>query len=116
MARKNDSGLTALKEHCNKGGESSKASGNNTYAADEAKPVAVAQQNACTEKNKKYLRLDITDYQDYISLMADHFSIRSGKHVSMTQYILKLIENDKQQHIELFEKLESIENMKKELI
>lgn len=65
---------------------------------------------------KKYLRLDITNYQNYISLMADHKTNTSGEYVSMTQYILKLIEADKQKNIELYEKLEQIEKMKQELI
>ncbi len=65
---------------------------------------------------KKYLRLDITNYQEYISLMADHKTGTSGEYVSMTQYILKLIEADKQKNMELYGKLEEIEKMKKEII
>lgn len=74
------------------------------------------QKKSNSKKGQKYLRLDITNYQDYISLMADHASSTSGKYVSMTQYILRLIEADKQQNIELYEKLEQIESMKRELI
>ncbi len=65
---------------------------------------------------KKYLRLDITNYQDYISLMADHKTNTTGEYVSMTQYILKLIEADKQKNMELYGKLEEIEKMKQKLI
>lgn len=65
---------------------------------------------------KKYLRLDITNYQDYISLMADHKTNTSGEYVSMTQYILRLIESDKQKNMELYGKLEEIEKMKQKLI
>ncbi len=65
---------------------------------------------------KKYLRLDITNYQDYISLMADYKTNTTGEYVSMTQYILKLIEADKQKNLKLYGKLEEIEKMKKELI
>lgn len=65
---------------------------------------------------KKYLRLDITNYQDYISLMADYKTNTTGEYVSMTQYILRLIEADKQKNMELYGKLEEIEKMKKELI
>lgn len=80
-------------------------------------PTKAPQQNKSnSKKGQKYLRLDITDYQKYISLMANHASNTSGKYVSMTQYILRLIEADKQQNIELYEKLEQIENMKRELI
>lgn len=68
------------------------------------------------KKRQKYLRLDITNYQDYISLMAEHMTNSSGKYTSMTQYILQLIEADKQKNIELYEKLEQIEKMKRELI
>lgn len=65
---------------------------------------------------KKYLRLDITNYQDYISLMADYKTNTSGEYVSMTQYILRLIEADKQKNMELYGKLEEIEKMKKYII
>jgi len=65
---------------------------------------------------KKYLRLDITNYQNYISLMADHKTSTSGEYVSMTQYILRLIEADKQKNMELYGKLEEIEKMKQKLI
>ncbi|MBD5132437.1 MAG: hypothetical protein HDT28_07630 [Clostridiales bacterium] len=75
------------------------------------------QQNKNNDKKgQKYLRLDITNYQNYISLMAEHLTNTSGKYVSMTQYILRLIEADKQHNIELYEKLEHIEGMKRELI
>lgn len=79
-------------------------------------PQEPQQSKSNSKKGKKYLRLDITDYQEYISLMADHASNTSGKYISMTQYILRLIEADKQQNIKLYEKLEQIENMKCELI
>lgn len=68
------------------------------------------------KKGQKYLSLDITDYQDYISLMAEHEKTKTGKYVSMTQYILRLIETDKQKNIDLYEKLEQIEKMKRKLI
>ncbi len=92
---------------------------NNTQAAVEPfKPIPTEpQQNKSTsKKGKKYLRLDISGYQDYVSLMAEHLTNTSGKYVSMTQYIIRLIEADKQQNIDLFQKLEQIENMKRELI
>ncbi len=79
-------------------------------------PPETQQKKSNTKKGQKYLRLDITNYQDYISLMANHASNTSGKYVSMTQYILRLIEADKQQNIELYEKLEQIESMKRELM
>lgn len=64
---------------------------------------------------KKYLRLDITDCQEYISLMAAYTSKTTGKYTSMTQYILKLIEADKQANTALYSKLQAIEQMKDEL-
>ena len=72
------------------------------------------------KKKTKYLRLDITGLEDYVSLMAEHLTNTSGHRVSMTKYIRQLIEADKQQNSELFEKLmqinEQIDNMKRELI
>ena len=62
------------------------------------------------KKEKKYLRLDITDNQEYISLMADH------NKVSMTKYINQLIEADKQSNSDTFKKLAEIERQKRELI
>jgi len=79
-------------------------------------PVEPQQNKNTSKKGQKYLRLDISGYQDYISLMAEHLTNTSGKYVSMTQYIVRLIEADKQQNIDLFQKLEQIENMKRELI
>ena len=91
---------------------------NDTYTAVETKSILPEppRNKSRGKKGKKYLRLNITDYQDYISLMAAHEKAASGKYVSMTQYILRLIEADKQQNIELYEKLEQIEKMKRELI
>lgn len=67
-------------------------------------------------KKTKYLQLNITNYQDYISLMAEHEKTVTGKYMSMTKYILQLIEADKQKNIELYTKLEEIEKMKREII
>ena len=64
---------------------------------------------------KKYMRLDITDCQEYISLMAAYTSKTTGKYTSMTQYILKLIEADIQANTALYSKLQAIEQMKDEL-
>lgn len=70
-----------------------------------------------TEKKKpEYLRLDVTEYKNYISLMAEHTTQTTGKYTSMTKYILNLIKSDKQKNIELYEKLEEIERMKRTLI
>lgn len=76
-----------------------------------------SDQDGSNEKKKtKYLRLDITGLEDYVSLMAEYLTNASGGHISMTKYIRQLIESDKQQNSELFEKLKQIENMKQELI
>ena len=117
MALKNKSGISNLQNQYKKN------TGNTTLKADT--PPAVdprqtepepSQKKSKEKKGQKYLRLDITGYQDYISLMAAHLTNTSGKYVSMTQYILRLIEADKQQNIEIYEKLEQIEKMKRELI
>ena len=84
-------------------------------------PQILPEQTGSNEKKKtKYLRLDITGLEDYVSLMAEHLTNTSGGNVSMTKYIRQLIEADKQQNSELFEKLkqinEQIDNMKRELI
>lgn len=68
------------------------------------------------KKQTKYLRLDITGLEDYVSLMAEHLTNTSGNNVSMTKYIRQLIEADMQQNSELFEKLMKIENMKRKVI
>ena len=83
-----------------------------------ADEIVVKMGATVTQEKKKpeYLRLDVTDYKDYISLMAEHTSNTSGKYVSMTQYILRLIEADKQKNLETYEKLEQIERMKRELM
>lgn len=96
---------------------------NNVDSNNEPKSAAVDTEKIPTPKAPKqekkkpeYLRLDVTDYKDYISLMAEHTSNTTGKYVSMTQYILRLIEADKQKNIETYEKLEQIERMKRELM
>ena len=68
------------------------------------------------KKKTKYLRLDITGLEDYVSLMAEHLTNTSGDNVSMTKYIRQLIEADMQQNSELYEKLMKIENMKRKVI
>lgn len=119
MALKNKSGISNLQNRYKKNMNNIPELPDNdtqTHAAAEAVMAEPQQNENKNKKGQKYLRLDITDYQEYISLMADHASNTSGKYVSMTQYIHWLIEADKQQNIELYEKLEQIENMKRELI
>ena len=59
--------------------------------------------------NKKYFRLDITEYQDYISLMADYSNL------SMTKYINKLIEDDMVKNVNTYNKLLQREKLLKEI-
>ena len=59
--------------------------------------------------NKKYFRLDITEYQDYISLMADYSNL------SMTKYISKLIEDDMAKNVNIYNKLLQREKLLKEI-
>ena len=88
----------------------------NNVAVDDTEKNHTPKAPKQEKKKPEYLRLDVTDYKDYISLMAEHTSNTSGKYVSMTQYILRLIEADKQKNIETYEKLEQIERMKRELM
>ncbi len=82
----------------------------------EKEEKVVINKTNLPSKKPKYLQLNITDYQDYISLMAEHEKDVTGKYMSMTKYILQLIEADKQKNIELYTKLENIEKMKREII
>ena len=119
MALKNKSGISNLQDQYKKNMNNiPEPPENDTRAAAETSPIPPEprQNKNRGKKGQKYLRLDITDYHEYISLMAERLTNTSGKYVSMTQYILRLIEADKQQNIELYEKLEQIENMKRELI
>ena len=59
--------------------------------------------------NKKYFRVDITEYQDYISLMADYSNL------SMTKYISKLIEDDMAKNVNTYNKLLQREKLLKEI-
>ena len=88
----------------------------NNVAVDDTEKNPTPKSQKQEKKKPEYLRLDVTDYKDYISLMAEHTSNTTGKYVSMTQYILRLIEADKQKNLETYEKLEQIERMKRELM
>ena len=88
----------------------------NNAAVDDTEKNPTPKAPKQEKKKSEYLRLDVTDYKDYISLMAEHTSNTTGKYVSMTQYILRLIEADKQKNLETYEKLEQIERMKRELM
>ena len=96
--------------------KSNNTESNNAAGDTEKNPTPKAKAPKQEKKKSEYLRLDVTDYKDYISLMAEHTSNTSGKYVSMTQYILRLIEADKQKNLETYEKLEQIERMKRELM
>lgn len=114
MAQKNSNGMNALKNHAINVKNTSNNEPENTTVDTEKKPTPKAPKQE--KKKPEYLRLDVTDYKDYISLMAEHTSNTTGKYVSMTQYILRLIEADKQKNLETYEKLEQIERMKRELM
>lgn len=110
--QKNAGGIASLQNHMNNitNNESKKVTVDDTEKAPA--PKTTKQE----KKKPEYLRLDVTEYKDYVSLMAEHMSNTTGKYVSMTQYILRLIEADKQKNLETYEKLEQIERMKRELI
>lgn len=119
MAQKNTSGIQALQNMNNTAKNTTTIEPKS--AADDTTPKPESQKPTKTDEPKEkkkpeYLRLDMKDYKDYISLMAEHTTNTTGKYVSMTQYILRLIEADKQKNIEIYEKLEQIERMKRELM
>lgn len=113
IKNKNQSGINSLQNQYRKTENVPAAKAD---AAAEQMPDKARQENKADKKSKKYLRLDITDYQEYISLMTGYEKTVNGKYISMTQYILQLIEADKQKNKTIFEKLEQIEKMKQELI
>lgn len=125
MARREkdlQSGMNSMMGYATQTGQN-KPVGNKAEQVQEIQstPQKAPEQAGTSEKKKpKYLRLDITGLEDYVSLMAEHLASTSGDHVSMTKYIRQLIEADKQQNSDLFESLkqlnEQIENMKRELI
>lgn len=67
-------------------------------------------------KKLKYLKLDVTDYHDYIQLMSRHVSNVNNEYVSMTQYIQRLIEADKQKNLDTYTKLEKLEQMQRAIV
>ncbi|MCM1235331.1 MAG: hypothetical protein NC489_34965 [Ruminococcus flavefaciens] len=128
MAIKKGNGIESLKKQVHThvkpdgdaGGQDAVSAGQQKDAGGQDAAAAGQRKNlpdmpAPGRKKQEYLRLDITGYKEYISLMAGHASNTSGKYVSMTQYILRLIEADRQRNISLYEKLEQIEDMKRGL-
>lgn len=114
MAQKNTSGIQALQNMNNTAKNTTTIEPKSAAVDTEKNPTPKAPKQE--KKKPEYLRLDVTEYKDYISLMAEHASNTTGKYVSMTQYILRLIEADKQKNLETYEKLEQIERMKRELM
>lgn len=57
-----------------------------------------------SKKKSDYLRLDISNYREYLSTMAGF------KRISLTKYIQHLIDNDIKQYSEIYEKLKNIQN------
>ena len=88
----------------------------NNVAVDDTEKNPTPKAPKQEKKKPEYLRLDVTEYKDYVSLMAEHTSNTTGKYVSMTQYMWRLREADKQKNLETYEKLEQIERMKRELM
>lgn len=79
-------------------------------AAEPSEPIKTVEPDKTSDKKKrKYLRLDVEDYHEYIRIMSEH----NG--VTMTNYIQGLIKKDKEENAVLFGKLERIEQMKKDL-
>lgn len=88
----------------------------NNISVDDTEKNPTPKAPKQEKKKLEYLRLDVTEYKDYVSLMAEHMSNTTGKYVSMTQYILRLIEADKQKNLDIYEKLEHIQRMKREVM
>ena len=115
MAQKNTSGIKAL-QNMNNTAKNTTTIEPKSAAVDDTEKNPTPKAPKQEKKKHEYLRLDVTEYKDYVSLMAEHTSNTTGKYVSMTQYILRLIEADKQKNLETYEKLEQIERMKRELM
>lgn len=109
MALKQNTGVNALKQHA-------AATQQSLHQKSDAQSPIVIQNQEHEKKKHKYLRLDITNCQDYIRLMAEHEKTTTGEYVSMTKYILNLIDADKQRNFKLYEKLLEIENLKQNII
>lgn len=125
MARREkdlQSGMNSMMGYATQAGQDKPADDKpeQTASVQSAPQKATAPAASNGKKKTKYLRLDITGLEDYVSLMAEHLTNTSGDNVSMTKYIRGLIEADMQQNSGLFEKLkqlnEQIESMKHELI
>lgn len=69
-----------------------------------------------SKRKTKYMRLDVTEYQEYLKLMTEYTAKSTGKYTSMTQYIQRLIEEDRRKNKELYDKLEQIEKLKADII
>ena len=112
------SGMSSMMGYATQAGQNKPAvdKPEQTAAVQPTPKEAPEQAGSGGKKKTKYLRLDITGLEDYVSLMAEHLTDTTGGNVSMTRYIRQLIEADKQQNSELFEKLVQIENMKREAI
>lgn len=127
MARREkdlQSGMSSMMGYATQAGQDNKPDQEAAQTAPQKSPEQAASVQPSTRKapasavhngKTKYLRLDITGLEDYVSLMAEHLTKTSGDRISMTKYIRQLIESDKQQNNELFEKMKKIEDMKQKL-
>ena len=78
------------------------------------KPITTSQ--GISKRKAKYMRLDVTEYQEYLRLMTEYTAKSTGKYTSMTQYIQRLIEEDRRKNKELYDKLEQIEKLNADII
>lgn len=74
---------------------------NNTQNAVET----AATSEADTKQEKKYIRLDITGYDDYI------YTLARFKGLSATKYIRSLIEKDMEENKLIYEKINALKNI-----
>jgi hypothetical protein len=60
------------------------------------------------KSNSDYIRLDVADYKEYLRTMSGYDSMKTGKTVSVTKYIQKLIDADMQARKSEYEKAKNI--------
>ena len=80
MSQKKTNGMDALKNYAITAKNTTTIEPKSAAVDDtEKNPTPKAQKQE--KKKPEYLRLDVTDYKDYVSLMAEHTSNTTGKYV-----------------------------------
>lgn len=80
------------------------AKGKDTFDADEntsteryatKKNIDTLQSKRTKRSNSDYIRLYVGEYKEYLTKIAALESLNTGEQVSVSKYVLKLIETDK---------------------